>query len=68
VPRAGAVGFSAEGVVMRPLSDPSLCFETCLIMRADDDSRLANEFGRCFLRRFQPQILRPKQLALSLPT
>ena len=60
------VGFSAEGVVLRPLSDTSLCFETCLIMRTDHDSRLANEFARSFLRRFQPQILPPKQMELSL--
>ena len=61
-------GFNAEGVVLRPLSDSSLCFETCLIMRTDHDSRLAKEFARSFLRRFQPQILPPKQLELSLPT
>ena len=46
VTKPDSVGLSAEGVVIRPLSDPSLSFETCLIMRADDDSRLANEFGR----------------------
>ena len=61
-----AVGFSAEGVVLRPLSDTSLCFETCVIMRTDDDSRLANEFARSFLRRYEPQHLPPKQMELSL--
>ena len=60
------VDFSAEGVVLRPLSNTSLCFETSLIMRTDHNSRLANEFARCFLRRFQSQILPPKQLELSL--
>jgi DNA-binding transcriptional LysR family regulator len=60
------VGLSAEGVVIRPLSDPSLSFETCLIMRTDDDSRLANEFGRSFLRRYQSYVLPPKQMELSL--
>src|SRR6202167_537108 len=67
VTEPASAGLSAEGVVIRPLSDPSLSFETCLIMRTDDDSRLANEFGRSFLRRFQPQILPPKQMELSLP-
>ncbi len=62
------VGFSAESVVLRPLSDASLRFETCLIMRTGHDSRLANEFARCFLRRFQPQIPPAKQLELSLAT
>jgi len=61
-----AVGLSAEGVVVKPLSDTTLCFETCVIMRIDNDSRLANEFARSFLRRHQPQILPPKQMELSL--
>jgi DNA-binding transcriptional LysR family regulator len=61
------IGFTAEGVVLRPLSDTSLCFETCLIMRTGHDSRLTSEFARSFLRRFQPQIPPPKQMELSLP-
>jgi len=61
------VSLTAEDVVLRPLSDTSLCFETCLIMRTGHNSRLANEFARCFLQRFQPQILPPKQMELSLP-
>ena len=61
-----AVGSSAKGVVMKPLSDALLCFETCVVMRSDDDSRLANEFARSFLRRYEPQRLPPKQMELSL--
>jgi DNA-binding transcriptional LysR family regulator len=61
-----AVGVSAQGVVVKPLSDASLCFETCLIMRTDDDSRLANEFARSFLREYASQRLLPKQMELSL--
>jgi DNA-binding transcriptional LysR family regulator len=61
-----AVGGSAQGVVVKPLSDASLCFETCVILRTDDDSRLANEFARSFLRRYEPQRLPPKQMELSL--
>jgi hypothetical protein len=60
------LGLSAEGVVLRPLSNTSLCFETCLIMRVGHNSRLASEFARCFLLRFRPQIQRPKQMELSL--
>jgi DNA-binding transcriptional LysR family regulator len=66
VTKPASVGLSAEGVVIRPLSDPSLSFETCLIMRADDDSRLANEFGRSFLRRYAPQRIPPKQMEFWL--
>jgi DNA-binding transcriptional LysR family regulator len=55
-----------EGVVVKPLSDTSLCFQTCVIMRADDDSRLANEFARSFLRQCAPRPVPPKQMELSL--
>ncbi len=64
--KPAAVGSSAKGVVMKPLSDALLCFETCVVMRTDDDSRLANEFARSFLRRYEPQRLPPKQMELSL--
>jgi DNA-binding transcriptional LysR family regulator len=60
------VGFTAHGIVIKPLSDTSLCFDTCLIMRTDDDSRLTNEFARSFLRRYQPRRTPPKQLELGL--
>src|SRR5260370_38581282 len=61
-----ALGFHAEGVVVKPLSETSLCFETCVIMRTDDDSRLANEFARSFLRKYAPQLLPPKQMEFCL--
>ena len=61
-----ALGVRAEGVVVKPLSDTSLCFQTCVIMRTDDDSRLANEFARSFLRKHAPQQLPPKQMELWL--
>jgi DNA-binding transcriptional LysR family regulator len=57
-----ALGFRADGVVVRPLSDTSLCFQTCVIMRKDDDSRLTNEFVRSFLRRYTEQRRPPKPI------
>jgi hypothetical protein len=60
----GGVGFRPEGVVVKTLSDASLCFESCLIMRADDDSRLVNEFARSFLRRYPPQRISLEQMEL----
>jgi len=57
-----ALGFRAEGVVVKPLSDTSLCFQTCVIMRKDDDSRLTNEFVRSFLRRYADQRRPPKPI------
>jgi DNA-binding transcriptional LysR family regulator len=59
-----ALGVRAEGVLVKPLSNTSLCFQTCVIMRTDDDSRLANEFARSFLRKHAPQQLPPKQMEL----
>ena len=61
-----AVGISGQPVIVKPLSDASLCLKTCVIMRSDNDSRLANEFARTFLRRFKPQILPSKQMELPL--
>lgn len=55
-----------ENVVIKPLSDPVLSFETCLVMRAEDTSRATNEFGRAFLKRFVPHILRATQIELPL--
>jgi DNA-binding transcriptional LysR family regulator len=61
-----ALGCRAERVVVKPLSDESLCFQTCVIMRKDDDSRLTNEFARSFLRRYASQRIPPKPIGLSL--
>ena len=60
-----ARGFHVDGVIVKPLSDTSLCFETCVIMRADNDSRLVNEYVRVFLRKYTPQRLPPKQVKSS---
>jgi len=62
--KPAALGFRVENVVVRPLSDTSLCFETCVIMRADDNSRLVNEFVRSFLRRYTFQRLPPQRTDL----
>jgi DNA-binding transcriptional LysR family regulator len=58
--------FRTERVIARPLSHPSLSFETYLIMRADDDSRLVNDFARSFLRKFGPRRISETQMQLPL--
>jgi DNA-binding transcriptional LysR family regulator len=63
-----ATGFHADGVVVKPLSDTSLCFKTCVILRADNTSRLVDEYVRMFLRRYSSQRLPPKRTELSLST
>jgi hypothetical protein len=52
--KACSVGLRHEGVVVKSFSETSLRLEACLIMRADDDSRLVNEFARSFLRKYAP--------------
>lgn len=46
------LAFRAKGVISKPFSEKSLWFETCVVMRKDDDSRLTNQFVRSFLRKF----------------
>jgi hypothetical protein len=55
-----------RGVAIRPLADKSLCFDTTLIMRADQGSRVVNEFDRAFLKKHAPRRLPPRQMDLSL--
>jgi DNA-binding transcriptional LysR family regulator len=50
--QACAPDFRVDHLVVMPLSDVSLRFDTCLVMRAVDDAELPNGFGRSFLRRF----------------
>jgi DNA-binding transcriptional LysR family regulator len=50
-----ALGFGAEGVVVKPLSDTSLCFETCVIMR----NRRRFTIGKRVRPIFPPQICAP---------
>ncbi|MGA9686846.1 MAG: LysR substrate-binding domain-containing protein, partial [Candidatus Sulfotelmatobacter sp.] len=60
-----ATGFHPDGVVVKPLSDASLCFNTCVILRADNSSRLIEEYVRMFLRRYSSPRLPPKHVKLS---
>jgi len=64
-PKPSALTLRAEGVVVLPLSDPS-SFETCLIMRRDDDSKLVNEFARAFLRKYVRKLGPVRQMELPL--
>lgn len=52
--QACAPDFRADHLVVMPLSDVSLRFDTCLVMSAADNGKLSNGFGRSFLRRFSP--------------
>ena len=56
-----------KGLVLRPLCDKSLSFETCLVLRRDDDSRVVNDVARMFLKTFAPQHRLTTQMQLPLP-
>jgi hypothetical protein len=65
LPQLTTPGFHADGVVVKPLADTSLCFKTCVILRADNSSWLIEEYVRMFLRRYSSQRLPRKQVKLS---
>jgi len=56
--QACLTGLSVERCCYEAARGSIFVFETCLIMRGDEDSRLANEFGRTFLRRYAPRAYR----------
>jgi DNA-binding transcriptional LysR family regulator len=62
-----ALDLQEKDLVVRPLSDKSLCFDTCLVMRRDDNSRAVNEFARTFLKKYAPQHRLTIQMQLPLP-
>lgn len=67
LPFPSASHFSApRGVALRPIVDESLAFDTCLILRADNDGRMANEFARSFLRKLRSLPQAPEQLKLPI--
>ena len=52
VTQPSTLALRTKGVVLKPFSNKSLWYETCVIMRKDDDSRLTNQFVRSFLRKY----------------
>jgi len=58
--QASVPDFCLDHLVVMPLSDASLRFDTCLVMRAVDNEKLSNGFGRSFLRRFSRHGLAPQ--------
>ena len=65
VVKAGALLMARNGVTVRPLNESSLRLKTCLVCRADDDSKIASEFVRAYMRKL-PDKKRHQQLALPI--
>jgi DNA-binding transcriptional LysR family regulator len=65
VVKTGALLMARNGVTVRPLNEPSLKVKTCLVCRADDDSKVASEFVRAFMRKV-PNKREHRQLPLPI--
>lgn len=65
VVKAGALRLAQNGVTVRPLSESSLRLKTCLVCRADDESKIASEFVRAYMRKM-PDKKRHQQLPLPI--
>lgn len=51
VVKAGALLLSRNGVTIRPLAELALTLRTYLASRADNESKLVNEFVRAYMRK-----------------
>jgi DNA-binding transcriptional LysR family regulator len=65
VVKAGALLIARNGVTVRPLNESSLRLKTCLVCRADDDSKIASEFVRAYMRKM-PDKKKHQQLPLPI--
>jgi DNA-binding transcriptional LysR family regulator len=65
VVKAGALLMARSGVTVRPLNESSLRLKTCLVCRADDDSKIASEFVRAYMRKM-PDKKKHQQLPLPI--
>jgi len=66
VTKPNALDPGPKNVVLKPFSDKSLRFETYVIMRKGDDSRLTNQFVRSLLRKLKLPDQNGRQMELSL--
>ena len=63
--KAGALLVARNGVTVRPLNESTLQVRTCLVCRADDDSKIASEFVRAYMRKM-PDKKKHQQLHLPI--
>jgi DNA-binding transcriptional LysR family regulator len=65
VVKTGALLLARNGVTVRPLSESGLKVKTCLVCRADDNTKIASEVVRAFVRKL-PDKKRHQQLHLPI--
>ena len=66
VVKSAALRMARNGVTVRPLNESNLRLKTCLVCRADNDSKIASEFVRAFMRKI-PDRNKHQQLPLAYP-
>ncbi len=67
--KGAAAQFEVPEIAVRAISHKGLEFTSYLVLRADQSSRLVNEFGRAFLKKVQPNsnhMAEAKQMLLDL--
>jgi DNA-binding transcriptional LysR family regulator len=67
VTRSTAHRTAHESVVFRPLEEEALHLNTSLVIRADNRSRLVNDFARTYIRQFQRKLPRRDEVSIDLP-
>jgi DNA-binding transcriptional LysR family regulator len=65
--KAVATSNQQAGVVMKPLGEEQLLIKTYLALRANESSRMVNEFARAFLRKCAPPSEPDSQMKLPIP-
>lgn len=65
VVKAGALRLARNGVTVRPLAEPDLHLKTYLVSRADNESKVASELLRAFMRKAS-DMNKHQQLALPI--
>jgi len=65
VVKAGALLMARSGVTVRPLTEPGLRLKTYLVSRSDNESKVASELVRAFMRKIS-DVNRYKQLMLPI--
>lgn len=66
IPKFSFSRFRMSGMTVHALSETSLSFETALLMRGENDSRLTNEFARTYLKKLRAISAVPRQLELPI--
>ncbi|WP_158792270.1 LysR family transcriptional regulator [Granulicella sp. L60] len=64
--KAGALLMARNGVTIRPLAHPELRLRTYLVSRADNESKVASELVRTFMRKIS-DVSKYRQLHLPIP-